>query len=361
MQKQDPIEEARRHPLVSYLKSQEKEVPEAEIDRRWEEVARQLKSVQAPRRNRKVWRLYAEVACAAALLAGVLWGGKFYMDRQSHSLEQAIARLDECSIDTARQVLLITHAEQRIEAGKNAQIVYSEKGQASVNQRQVEEAPQKVEYNQLIVPKGKSSQLLLADGTSLHVNAGTKVVYPSVFTGKTREIYVDGEIYIDVKKNTEQPFIVKTPGFDIRVTGTAFNVNAYKVMPESEVVLVRGSIVVTDHAKRETAVKPNELLCLTDGVARSKRTVDASEYTAWTQGHFPLQGRSIESILQRLSLYYGCSLTCDPSVNTLSLQGTIDMSVPLPKVLERIAKIHPIGIRQTADGYHLLMNSNTNL
>lgn len=361
MQNQDPIEEARRHPLVSYFKSQEKEVPEAEIDRRWEEVARQLKSVQAPRRNRKVWRLYAEVACAAALLAGVLWGGKFYMDRQSHSLEQAIARLDECSIDTARQVLLITHAEQRIEAGKNAQIVYSEKGQASVNQRQVEEAPQKVEYNQLIVPKGKSSQLLLADGTSLHVNAGTKVVYPSVFTGKTREIYVDGEIYIDVKKNTEQPFIVKTPGFDIRVTGTAFNVNAYKAMPESEVVLVRGSIIVTDHAKRETAVKPNELLCLTDGVARSKRQVDASEYTAWTQGYFPLQGRSMESILQRLSFYYGCDLTCEPSVKDLSLRGTIDMSVPLPKVLERIAKIHPIGIRQTTDGYHLFITPNTNL
>ena len=328
MQNQDPIEEARRHPLVSYFKSREKEVPEEEIDRRWNDLARRLQRESAPRRS-KVWRLYAEVACAAALLAGVLWGGKLYMDRQSHSLEQAIA--------------------------------YSEKGKVSVNQRQVEEAPQKLEYNQLIVPKGKSSQLLLADGTSLYVNAGTKVVYPSVFAGKTREIYVDGEIYIDVKKNTEQPFIVKTPGFDIRVTGTAFNVNAYKSMSESEVVLVRGSIIVTDHAERETAVKPNELLRLTDGVARSKRQVDASEYTAWTQGYFPLQGRSMESILQRLSFYYGCDLSCDPSVKALSLQGTIDMSVPLPKVLERIAKIHPIGIRQTADGYHLFITPNTNL
>ena len=359
MQKQDPIEETRRHPLVSYFKSREKEVPEAEIDRRWEEVTRQLEPAQTSRR-RKLWRLYAEVACAAALLAGVLWGGKLYIDRQAPSMEQTIALLDQCSIDTTQQVLLITHAEQRIEAGKNARIVYSEKGEASVNRQQVEAAPQKVEYNQLIVPKGKSSHLLLADGTSLHVNAGTKVVYPSVFTGKTREIYVDGEIYIDVKKNAEQPFIVKTPGFDIRVTGTAFNVNAYKSMSEAEVVLVRGSIIVTDHAKRETAVKPDELLCLTEGVARSKRTVDASEYTAWTQGHFPLQGRSIESILQRLSFYYGCDLTCDSSVKSLSLQGTIDMSVPLPKVLERIAKIHPIGIRQTAGGYHLFMNPNTN-
>lgn len=359
MQKQNPIEEARRHPLVSYFKSREKEIPEAEIDRRWDSLARRLEREPAPR-QKKLWRLYVEVACAAALLAGVLWGGKLYLDSQTPDIEQAIARIDQCSIDTTQQVLLITHAEQRIEAGKDAQITYSQKGKLSVNQQQVEEAPQKLEYNRLIVPKGKSSKLLLADGTSLHVNAGTKVVYPSVFTGKTREIYVDGEIYIDVKKNTEQPFIVKTPGFDIRVTGTAFNVNAYKSMSESEVVLVRGSIIVSDHAKRETAVKPNELLRLTEGVARSKRKVDASEYTAWVQGHFPLQGRSIESILQRLSFYYGCSLTCDPSVKALSLKGTIDLTVPLSKVLERIAKIHPISIHQTADGYHLLMNQNTN-
>ena len=359
MQKQDPIEEIKDHPLVSYFQSQEKEVPEAEIDLRWNELAQQLKYESAPQR-RKLWRIYAEVACAVALLAGVLWGGRLYMDSQSHSMEQAIALLDECSIDTASQILFITHAEQRIEAGKEARITYSQQGEVSVNQRQVEAAPQKTEYNHLIVPKGKFSQLLLADGTSLHVNAGTKVIYPSVFTGKYREIYVDGEIYIDVKKNTKQPFIVKTPYFDIRVTGTTFNVNAYKSMNESEVVLVHGSIVVTDHTEHETVVKPNELLRLTEGIARSKQQVDASEYIAWTQGNFPLQGRSIESILQRLSFYYGCEITCDPSVNALSLQGTIDMSVSLPKVLERIAKIHPIGIRKTAGGYHLFITLNTN-
>ena len=95
---------------------------------------------------------------------------------------------------------------------KGARISYSQEGEASVNEQQVESKPQKTEYNQLIVPKGKTSRLVLADGTSLYVNAGTKVVYPSVFEGKSREIYVDGEIFIDVKKDTEKPFIVKTSG-----------------------------------------------------------------------------------------------------------------------------------------------------
>ena len=182
-----------------------------------------------------------------------------------------------------------------------------------------------------------------------------------MFEGKSREIYVDGEIFIDVKKDTEKPFIVKTSGFDIRVTGTAFNVDAYKAMREAEVVLVRGSIIVKDHANKETAVKPNELLKLSEGVANVKRSVNAEEYTAWTKGHFPLEGRDMSTILQRLSLYYGCEITCDPSIENFPLQGTIDLSVPLQKVLERISKIHPIGIRATANGYYLFINRNTNL
>lgn len=360
MQKEDPIIDNERDPLISYFRALEKEVPEADIEKRWRELTEKVgREPVSPKR--KHWRIYMQVACAAALFAGIVWGTKIYLDGNSRSIDSAIALLEECSTDTIQQVLLITHSQQRIATDKGARICYSQKGEASVNEQQVESKPQKTEYNQLIVPKGKSSQLLLADGTSLYVNAGTKVLYPSVFDGKYREIYVDGEIFIDVKKDAEKPFIVKTPGFDIRVTGTAFNVDAYKSMRKAEVVLVRGSIIVKDHADKETAVKPNELLELSDGVAQAKRNVNAEEYTAWTKGHFPLQGRDMENILQRLSLYYGCEITCDSSIESFPLQGTIDLSVPLEKVLERISKIHPIGFRKTASGYYLFINQNTNL
>ena len=127
---------------------------------------------------------------------------------------------------------------------------------------------------------------------------------------KSREIYVDGEIFIDVKKDTEKPFIVKTSGFDIRVTGTAFNVDAYKAMREAEVVLVRGSIIVKDHANKETAVKPNELLKLSEGVANVKRSVNAEEYTAWTKGHFPLEGKEFQKYTLSVSVQLLMDIIC---------------------------------------------------
>ena len=344
-----------RQRLVSYFKSFEQEISGEEVSKRWDKLVDSVK-METATRNYRLRRIYISVASVAAIIICVICGLSVYRNYYLNSMDYMIAKLDDNSIDTVNQVVLITQSNQKIEAGKDADIIYSSKGHVSVNKRRIEDAAPKVEYNQLIVPKGKSSSLVLADGTSLNVNAGTKVVYPSVFTGNRREIYVDGEIYIDVKKDPSKPFIVKTSGFDVRVTGTAFNVNAYKSFNESEVVLVRGSIVVTDCNKKEIQVKPNELIHLVGNVASSKREVDANEYTAWTKGCFPLQGRSMESILKRLSFYYGCEVTCDDYVKSVSLHGTIDMSVDLPKVLERIAKLYPISVVNTENGYYLHKN-----
>lgn len=358
MRKKENIEEEEQHLWITCFRSMEEEIPEAEIDQHWKELNQKLKKGNSLRKFRYI---YIQVACAAAMLLGVLFGTYHYWIYAPNSIEKAIASLEDSVIDTTRQVTLITHANERIIAGEKAYISYSQQGKTFVNKQQVEIGKQKTEYNQLIVPKGQSSRLMLADSTVLYINAGTKILYPSVFADKYREIYVDGEIFIEVKKNTKQPFIVKTPEFDVRVTGTAFNVYAYKSMNEAEVVLLRGGVQVKDHAGHETTIKPNELLKLTDGITQSTYKVDASEYIAWTKGRFPLQDRSMRSILQRLGLYYGCEITCDDAVSSLSLQGTIDMSVPLVKVFERISKIHPINITQNTKGYHLTINLNTNL
>lgn len=361
MQRQSSNNRKKSHPLIGYFRSIEKEVPREDINRKWDELMQRIadEEVSHHRRRRRLW---ISSVCAAALLGGLLWGAYFYVNSgiPSTSWEEAIAQVEQLKNDTLDKVLLITHAHQQIEADRGTVIRYSEKGEATVGGQKVETMSRKAEYNQLIVPYGQNSRLLLADGSHLHVNAGTRVVYPSVFEGKTREIYVDGEAYLEVQADKEHPFIVKTPGFSIRVTGTAFNVNAYKSMHKAEVVLVHGSITVTDSQRKEIQVTPSELLSLYDGAAVSKQTVDAEAYTAWTKGYFPLQGRNISDILQRLSLYYGKAISCGASVEALPLHGTIDLTVPLEKVLERIAKIHPLAIDKTEKGYHLSLQQSIN-
>ena len=352
------------HLLIQYFQTLEKTVPESEIKKQWEN---QMKKQE--RRRQLRLKFYSAVASVAALLAGVIWLSYY----NSHNTidpqwSSAISELELHSTDTTEQVLLVTQAKEKIQIDKGSVISYTTHGEVSIDQKKIEKQTEQkkqptqesIEYNQLIVPKGKYSRLVLADGSSLYVNAGTKVLYPNRFTEKKREIYVDGEIFIDVKHDETRPFIVKTSTFDIQVLGTAFNVNAYKEMEEAEVVLLRGSVEVTDQNQNTTKMSPNELVDLSSGVVIEKRTVNAEDYMAWTKGQLPLAGKNLKIILQKLSFYYGMSIDYDRTLETYPLYGIIDLSVSIEKVLERITKILPVEYERDNNGFYLKENKKSN-
>ncbi len=98
------------------------------------------------------------------------------------------------------------------------------------------------EWVEVSVPFGETSELVLADGTVIFMNSGTRVTYPTAFTGAERKIFVEGEILAEVAKNPEQPFIAHTENMNIRVLGTTFNLKAYKNSDCVEVFLIEGRV-----------------------------------------------------------------------------------------------------------------------
>ena len=72
----------------------------------------------------------------------------------------------------------------------------------------VDESP--VKSNELVIPRGGENTVLLADGTTVHLNAGSKLLYPVRFVGKRRIVTLEGEAYFDVRKDEEHPFVVRT-------------------------------------------------------------------------------------------------------------------------------------------------------
>ena len=96
--------------------------------------------------------------------------------------------------------------------------------------------------------------LTLSDGTTLHVNSGTRVIYPSDFTENKREIFVSGELFADVAKDPDKPFIISAGDVHVQVLGTKFNLRAYENIETVEVALVEGSVLF------KTPTHPNEIL-----------------------------------------------------------------------------------------------------
>lgn len=206
-------------------------------------------------------------------------------------------------------------------------------------------------YNQLVVPWGRRSTLLLSDGTKIWLNAGTRLVYPESFTGDTREIYVEGEIYLEVAHNANRPFIVKTQDMDIRVLGTTFAITAYRNEPLNRVVLVNGSVRVTQH-DQFAILHPNYMYESVKGKS-VVQAVDVDKYISWVNGLYIFDSDRLENILDNLKKYYGINIIYDRAVAILKCSGKLDLNNNPSLVLKSISETAPIIVRYKGGRYYI--------
>lgn len=169
-------------------------------------------------------------------------------------------------------------------------------------------------FNTLRIPYGKTFKLKLSDGTVAHLNAGTSLRYPVSFSGKTREVFLEGEAFFDVRKNKGKPFLVRTESMNIEVTGTRFNISAYRDDPETAVVLTQGAVTVHgtgDSGKTGTSasLSPGQMGVWdkrTSGIA--KKEVDTDDYTAWMDGKVVFYNKAFKDVLKILERKYNVTI-----------------------------------------------------
>lgn len=338
--------------IIYYFRSKEIVPSKEEEDRVWNNIMSGIhrskrKTVSLRRIQYTFWTMGA-----AAMFIGAMWilHTLVYEDKSPDMLVVYNSMNKEVEIDTD-EILLMEEDRQVSDVENNVTIDYSKsEKEISLGEKKVEK-PVETKFHQLIVPKGKHTRLILADGSTLHVNAGTKVVYPDKFDKKHREIFVDGEIYIDVVKNEKSPFIVSTTSCDIQVLGTAFNVHAYSQDANSEIVLVRGSVKLTDKQDKELMLKPDELALVCENQIKGKKQVIASDYVAWTQGLLKLDATPLSSIFKRLERYYGVEISYTDEVGKLKMYGNLDLECPVDEVLRRLGYTAPISITVDNDNY----------
>ena len=209
-------------------------------------------------------------------------------------------------------------------------------------------------YKEILVPKGKRMEIDLSDGSHLVANYNTRVIYPEQFTGKERRIFVDGEVYVDVAKDKDHPFIVESEGFEVKVLGTKFNIDN-RSDTSAIIVLVEGSIDLSTNKKQTIRLKPNDLVDVVNGDITGLRRVDAKDYISWIRGLRTLDGESMESLTNRLEEYYGVKINCDSDLSQTKIYGKLDLRDSLNDVLSSINNIVPMEIRREGNTINLKM------
>lgn len=336
--------------LLAYLRSRENEQRRGE-DEVWKRI-----ELEIDEKKKFSFRHRLYFVSTAAVLLLLLFSVEYLWLREADSLATYVALLDE-TIPESSQIQVYLSSEDKVSVEENsASVTYSSKGGVSINEEvhpETSSDSKELEYNQIVVPKGKYTHLTLSDGSTVHINSGTRVVYPRVFSSDRREIFVEGEVCLNVTKNEKVPFVVKTAGFDVEVLGTVFNVSAYKNDESNEVVLVNGSVRLSDQHKNKIELKPDQLAAISKGEIGDVKTVNASDYIAWTDGLLILQFESLSNVFRKLERFYGVTIDVSSEAGQLRMRGKVDLKQPLDALIVLISSTAPIAWTKTDNGYSI--------
>lgn len=194
--------------------------------------------------------------------------------------------------------------------------------------------------NTVIVPAGQRVNLFLSDGTKVCLNSGSTFTYPSSFTNNIRNVSLDGEAYFEVSANEQKPFVVHTHICDVEVTGTKFNVEAYKDENSFSAALMEGKIKVRDNAELSNTVRLNPAHKV--NFAQGKMLVsDISDYDVyrWKEGLICFKDLGFVELMKRVEKYYGVKTFIEnPLLPEHSFSGKFRVSDGIDNLLRVLQK-----------------------
>lgn len=121
---------------------------------------------------------------------------------------------------------------------------------------------------------GERKNIQLPDGSVVTLNAGSNIKINEKYGITTRDVYLEGEAFFEVKHDTSLPFIVHTPAMDVKALGTAFNVKAYLNEKNTETSLISGLVEVTlkENNNLKMLLYPNQKIEWQNGNTNSSNT-----------------------------------------------------------------------------------------
>lgn len=280
------------------------------------------------------------------------------------SNEAKIASIDRFAsstkVDYKKTELILSNGKKIEVSSGDSRISYSSDGKnVNINDTSSVIQPVKeMQFNQMIVPYGKYASLILSDGTKVWLNSGSRMIYPPVFTGKQREVYLQGEGYFEVAKNEQMPFYVKTDRFKVKVLGTKFDVQAYGKDNIYTALLLEGKVSLSFGQKlkmssEDVILKQSERGALSEN--SNKFSVEKVEHPgnliAWTQGFINFDEETLESLLNRISIYYNINIQMRSGRGLFKISGKLDLKENPERVLKVLAIIAKVKISKLEGGY----------
>ena len=203
-------------------------------------------------------------------------------------------------------------------------------------------------------PSTQRNHFFLEDGTEVWLNIGSKLTYPASFSASERRVRLEGEGFFEVAENKQKPFIVETEQLNVKVLGTAFNVEAREIGEKTSVSVVSGIVEVfaspQEEDERHAPGTVKTRLTKNDHVDfyHAEQEMKVSEITnpslvrSWFTYKAQFDNSTMEDVANVLAKVYNVEITFEnEALKACSLTMTLENN-SLNKTLEIISKTNEI-------------------
>ena len=280
----------------------------------------------------------------AAIFVAVFSISHFYTLNKINSTEISeviIPDDDEVFIENEKGEIFLIEKTDSIKISKNSykvsnRIVYEE------NILETE----KVEFHTITVPYGKRFNLKLSDGTDVYLNSGTLMKYPvSFLPDQTRSVYIEGEAFFNVEKATNSIFEVRSNQIVASVYGTKFNFKNFSEDFSSDIVLVEGSLGISNENSNDiNMLSPGYKASIDKEIFNiSKSKVNSKIYTSWVDGDVIFRNETFDQIIQKLQRLYNITIINNSKISNQLFNASINVEKEkIEEVLGYFNKIYNI-------------------
>lgn len=297
---------------------------------------------------------------AAALAAGILLvsaASYLFISKEKHETgagNRRIAKEPGIDVMPASEGAILTLADGStilLDNITNGQI--AEQGASRViknNGRIVYDSPTipggaEVSYNTIFTPYGRQCNLVLPDGTSVFLNAGSSLRFPTAFTGKERKVEMSGEAYFAVAHDPSRPFVVNAEGTDVQALGTEFNINAYRDETDIRTTLVKGSVKVKKGNAEAVLMPGQQSIVDFRGEIELVRESDMEKILAWKNNTFLFENDELKGIMRQLARWYDVEVEYKGDIPPHRFSGIISRERKLSAVLSLLETADDISFR----------------
>jgi transmembrane sensor len=182
-------------------------------------------------------------------------------------------------------------------------------------------------------PASKVKTVTLVDGSNIHLNAGTRLKLPESFSETTREVFLEGEAFFDVFRDTRRPFTVKSSSLLVSVLGTSFNVDASQPS-QIEVSVATGKVEVSS-SNDAVILLPNQKALFNLKENKIVKSSSSANDWVWLSGKLIFDKTPFSEVIVMLEKIYEKPIQIDAKMMSCTVTGEFTVrETDLEKILE---------------------------